>query len=406
VAHAEVSGRFRRAWALHVLLVFLASRIISTAILAWFAVHQGPSQWTGERTDFLTFSNLWDGRWYEIVAYYGYPAALPVGESGHVTENAWAFMPAYPLLVRGLVELSGLPFDLVAVVLAVACAFGSALVLHRLMSTWLPSGWALAVVALYCCNPVSPILQVAYAESMHALLLTTALLLLVRRRYLAMLPVVALMAITRPSGLAFALAMAGHVAYRWWASRPARGDRREGFPAVEFWAASLVGLVSALVALAWPLAAAIATGSLTAYTDTELAWRSGYIGHQELVPFTPWFQGAAWWAEFNGLPAWLGVVVLVVALALVVAAMRSPWMRRLGPDVRIWVGAWLVYLLAVFFPQSSTWRLLFPAFPVLGALAVPRSRLLIAATLVVFVVAQWFWVAGMWAVSEHDWTPP
>ena len=48
---------------------------------------------------------------------------------------------------------------------------------------------------------------------------------------------------------------------------------------------------------------------------------------------------------------------------------------RLGVDIRLWLGSYALYLLAVFFPQSSTFRLLAPMFPILGALAVPRSRL-------------------------------
>ena len=68
---------------------------------------------------------------------------------------------------------------------------------------------------LFCVAPVSPLFQVAYAESLYILLLVTALLLLVERRYGWLFPVVLAMAFTRPSGLAFALALALHVVYRW-----------------------------------------------------------------------------------------------------------------------------------------------------------------------------------------------
>jgi predicted RNA-binding protein YlqC (UPF0109 family) len=47
---------------------------------------------------------------------------------------------------------------------------------------------------------------------MHTFFLTLALYLLVSRRYWQLLPVVGVMALTRPSGLAFALALALHVA--------------------------------------------------------------------------------------------------------------------------------------------------------------------------------------------------
>ena len=103
---------------------------------------------------------------------------------------------------------------------------------------------------------------------------------------------------------------------------------------------------------------------------------------------------------------WLGPVALIAVLALLAAAMFSPWMRRLGIDLRLWIAAWVVYLLAIFFPQSSTWRLLLPATPALAALAVPRSRWIVPVAIGLGIVGQWFWLSGMWAWTVGDWTPP
>ena len=46
--------------------------------------------------------------------------------------------------------------------------------------------------------------------------------------------------------------------------------------------------------------------------------------------------------------------------------------ERDGVDVRFWLASYALYLLAVFFPQSSTFRLLVPMFPLLGVVAQPR----------------------------------
>ena len=46
--------------------------------------------------------------------------------------------------------------------------------------------------------------------------------------------------------------------------------------------------------------------------------------------------------------------------------MFTPAVKRLGVDLRFWVASYALYLLAVFFPQSSTFRLLMPMFPLLG----------------------------------------
>lgn len=392
-------GWWRRWW-VQVLAVVLVARVVTTGILLFFASNQAENAWTGASPSYVDFATIWDGHWYRIIAGWGYPTELPMTDDGHVGENAWAFMPVYPMVVRALMMLTGLDFAIVAVAVSVICSTVAALLFFRLMVQFLPHGSALFAVALFCMNPVAPILQLGYAEAMHAMLLTWALLLLTRRSYWAMAPIVVIMALTRPSGLAFALAMALHVGHRWLTRR------RDPYPAREIVASVAITGIAGVAGLAWLLIAAGVTGSLTAYTDTELAWRSAYIGRGELVPFTPWFQGAVWWSEHLGVPAWAGIAVLVVAILGAAAAIWSPWMRRLGPDIRFWVASWLLYLLAVFFPQSSTWRLLLPAFPALGALAVPRSPVFRGALIAACLIGQVVWIDGMWAVSATDWTPP
>jgi hypothetical protein len=383
-----------------VLAVVLAARAVTTGILLFFAANQGENAWTGASPSYPDFATIWDGHWYRIIAGWGYPGELPITDDGHVGENAWAFMPVYPMVVRGLMAITGLDFAIVAVAVSVVCGTVAALLFFRLMVQFLPAGSALFAVALFCTNPVAPILQLGYAEAMHAMLLSWALLLLTRRSYWAMVPVVVIMALTRPSGLAFALAMGLHVVHRWWTRRTDPFPRREAVAAV-----SVTG-IAGISGFAWLLIAAAVTGSLTAYTDTELAWRSAYVGYGPLVPFAGMLQGASWWAARAGAPEWLGVALLVVVVIALAGALVSPWMRRLGVDIRFWVASWLLYLLAVFFPQSSTWRLLLPAFPALGALAVPVSPVFRVVLILVFTVGQWFWIDGMWAVSETDWTPP
>src|SRR5690606_23928228 len=233
----------------------------------------------------------------------------------------------------------------------------------------------------FCTAPLSPILQVSYAEAMHLFLLFAALLLLVERRYALLVPVVVVMSLTRPSGLAFALLLLLHAIHRFVTRR------RDPFPTIERVEVVIAGLVSFAAGLAWPAAAWIATGELTAYTDTELAWRAAYIGQQHLVPFAAWFQGAAWWSDWWWkLPApWgsvLGAIAVVALVAAFAAFLGSAWMRRLGIEVRFWLASYALYLLAVFFPQSSTFRLLVPLAPALGALAVPRSPVYRAALVV------------------------
>ena len=383
------------AWWARVLVVFVVSRVVTTAILLWFASRQETNAWTGAHPGYLDFAKLWDGHWYFIIAAAGYPADLPVTDDGHVGESAWAFMPAYPMLVRLLMFATGLDFRVLAVFVSLAFALGTALLFYRLMNLVLPQGTALFAVVLYCFAPLSPILQVSYAESMHAFFLTLALYLLLKRDYWMLLPVVVVMSLTRPSGLAFALAMGLHVVHRWMTRD------RDPLPRRELVASVTVGAVSVVSGFAWLLIAAVATGSLSAYTDTELAWRAPYIGYRELVPLTPWVLGADFW-----LPGGLGVVLLILLVGVFVAFMFSPWVRRLGVDIRFWVAGYVLYLLAVFFPQSSTFRLLLPIFPLWGAVAQPKSWVYRLVVVLLCVAGQAGWIYIAWWVDGYDWTPP
>jgi len=382
-------------WWTRVMVIWALSRVVTTTLMLILASVQGQNAWTGANPNYADFANMWDGRWYNIVAVYGYPAVLPVTDAGQIGENAWAFMPGYPAVARLLMVLSGQEWAPVSVFVSVAFSFGTALLFYRLMNRVLDSSTALFSVVLFCVAPLSPMLQVGYAESMYLFFLTLALLLLLQRRYVLLFPVIAVMALTRPSGLAFALALGLHVIYRF----VTRG--RDPFPVRERVLAAGVAVFSGVMGLAWPAIAWIATGSMTAYVDTELAWRAPYIGYQELVPFTAWFQSGVWWL---GSPR--GIVVVVALIAGFTLFLFTPAVRRLGVDLRLWVASYGLYLLAVFFPQSSTFRLLMPLFPLLGAVAVPKHPLYRVGIVLLLIAGQWGWLLICWGVDGQDWTPP
>ena len=382
-------------WWGKVIAIFVVSRIVTTALLLVFAAMQDANAWTDAAPDYFSFASLWDGHWYYLISVVGYPADLPFTDAGQVAENAWAFMPGYPVTVAALAFITGIPFAVAAVFVSTAFALGTSLVFYRLLVKSLPSGTALFSVVLFCFAPLSPILQVAYAESMHLFFLAVALLLLVERRYVLLLPVIAVMSLTRPSGLAFALALLLHVVYRWVVRA------QQPFPAGERLASVVAAAFSALMGITWTVVAALTTGSPSAYTDTELAWRSAWVGAGPFVPFAGWVQGANWW-----VPAPFGPVLLGLVVATFGVALFTPAVRRLGPDLRLWTVSYVVYLLAVFFPQSSTFRLLVPLFPLLGAVAQPRSVAYRVILVLIFIAGQVGWIYIAWWVDGYDWTPP
>lgn len=409
VAHTVPVGLVVRMrvvpWWGRVLAVFAASRVVTTIIMLGWASVEKQNFETGPHPDYVTFANIWDGRWYALVAYSGYPTTLPLDDTGHVAQNAWAFLPAYPALVGLFSRPTGIPFSVVGIFVAVAFALAAALVFYRLMVRFLPSGTALYATALLCFGPVSPVFQVSYAESMALFLLLCALVLLLERNYLTLLPIVGVWAFTRPGAIAFALLLLAHLVHRFLTRRD------DPFPWGERIRLVVAGLVTAALGFAWPVIAWIATGNRDAYTDTELAWRASYIGYSDLVPFTAWFQGVRWWMTHEwGVSddvARVLSVVGVVALAVgVLAALFTPWARRIGVDLRLWLASYVVYLLAVFFPQSSVFRILLPMAPALGAFAVPKSRIYRTLLILLGIVGQVLWIYAVWWIDVYDWTPP
>jgi hypothetical protein len=391
-------------WWVQVLLVFAASRVVTTVILLAFAAAQQQNSWTGPHPDYFSFASIWDGHWYYIVAVSGYPTTLPIGADGHVAQNAWAFLPAYPGVVRVLMG-SGGSWEVVSVVVSVAFAAGAALVFSRLMTRVLPAGTALFATVLLCTAPLSPILQVAYAESMGLFFLLLALLLLLDRRYLLLIPVVAVLGFTRPGAIAFAALLLFHLIHRF-ATR--RRDPLTGGAVLRI---VVAGLASFVVGIAWPVIAGLVTGDRAAYTDTELSWRVLYLGHyDELVPFQGWIEGADWWLRWIHVPfpasLVLGCAGLVLLVAILVVLLFTPWARRLGVDLRFWLVGYGLYLLAVFFPQSSVFRVLVPLAPGLGAFAVPQNRVWRASLVVLGILGQIGWIYIAWWVDGYDWTPP
>jgi hypothetical protein len=105
--------------------------------------------------------------------------------------------------------------------------------------------------------------------------------------------------------------------------------------------------------------------------------------------------------------AWpLGIAAVLVIVAGFGLFLLSRWAKPLGTDLRFWMLSYALYLLAVFFPQSSTFRLLVPLAPGLGALAIPEHRVYRVALVVAGILGQIGWLYIAWWVDGQDFTPP
>lgn len=391
MAHRAASAVRGWPWWLQVTALYGGSRLVTACIFMAAALHQGPNPWFPPKPDYWNFINIWDARWYAQVIANGYPSVLPTDAAGNVQENTWAFYPLFPALAGGLSRLTGLNPAAALTLVAMLAGWGAALAVYALFRQKTPHAPAMWGVAFFSVFPVSAVLQVPYAEPLSLLLLAGALLLVVRRRYLGAAPVVVLLCLSRPVGVPFA-AMLGLLLVFHAAGNLRRG--RQGTPAENIHSvkdlAALTGLaaVAGLSALAWPAAAWAATGDLQAYTKTETVWRG-----RDLVPFKPWFDTGV---DLFG-PV-LGVLAPLVFVALFGVMLFLPPVVRLGVELRLWCACYMGYLLAFLHPQTSTFRMLLPLFPLaLGTVFLSRSRAYRGTVVAMFLLLQIVWIVWLWA---------
>ncbi|PRA82924.1 hypothetical protein [Microbacterium sp. MYb66] len=405
MAHLALSAARRWAQApiaLRIAVVYLAARITTTGLLLVAASLSTSFSRFGADAGLIDFVLGWDAQWYWLVAESGYPTELPLTDSGEVAENAWAFMPVFAYAAKALGFLLG-SWGAGALLLSLTAGYLACLALHRLLRDRVGASAATWAVVFFAAGPIAAMFQVGYAETLFLLLLFLALDATTRRNYSWLYILIPVMAFTRPGILAFALYLGLHGVLRWL--------RRKEDPLTGREVAHILalGALATAAGFAWQLIAGIATGDPGAYLATELAWRRHWIvgGVQGFVPFEGWVQASQFWFAQWGMPQWWGPIALVLlVIGATATLLYSPQVRALGPDLRLWSASYLLYLLAVFFPQSSTFRLLLPLSPLWGAVAVPRSRLWRIGILAACLVGQWFWIYHVYALGSTFWQVP
>ena len=381
-----------RSWPgwVQALAVYAVARLVGFLVLERVARFQVANPWTDARPGYFPFAGIWDGDWYRRIAEHGYPLPLPRGADGLPVQSEWAFYPGYPMLVRGVQELTGASWTVAAPLVSLLLGAGAVVVIHRLFARLAGSWPAMTGVALVSFFPTAVVLQVAYTEALALLALAGSLYLLVTRRYLWAIPVVAVLGLSRAVALPLAVVVAVHLLVRW------RHRATDPFGPAERLKVLLLGAFSVAAGLAWPLFVGLSTGSIGAYTEVQGAWRGG-----STVFLRPWWSMAQYVAG-----PWVGPAVLVT---LVVAT--TWWILRrgrvAGPELQAWCLAYLAYLLVVVDPFTSLFRFLLLLFPVALMVAVGvRSRAHLLTWVFAFVSLQVIWVAWLWRFTPPSDFPP
>ena len=364
-----------------------------------------------------------DAGWYQGIYKEWYPTELPLRADGSVSFNSWAFMPLHSIISGKVADIFGIEYRLAAVGVSLAAGLALAVVLYRLFIgslNWRDRGvfdtralvgdesrnrialWALAV---YAFSPASPIFVTGYAEALSTLLLALSVWCVARERYILLLPVALLAALSRPLGVPL-----GAFVGLWWLwctvsdYLARRSDEPSQSVLSDAWAAfrgrfgQLLGaLLGCSFAFVHPLHAALYTGRIDAYFATELGWskRKPSEGHQYIIQ---WINQH--YHYFGGM-----IPKIVVAILFVVAMMGFYyWISRkfsrtlIHPALWLWTACYMGYLFVFWLPISYTNRILLPLFPLslLIAAYVPKSRMYRLLLVLMGLLGSALWMRLLW----------
>lgn len=397
-------------WLWRVTLVYFGTRLFTLLLFALLMLIQ-PSisgYWpqAGPQPTLFEYLNIWDADWYRKIYEFGfgpaqgYPRVLPLTADGFVSENAWAFMPGFPFLVRLINAVTTVPWAILAPLVSTAFGWVFSVYAYRLFSRRFNANVSLWSLLLLLISAASPILQTGYAESMGLALLAIALWMIVERKYLLAIVPLGVMAFTRPGAIAMAAALGGIFVTRWWQSR----RRGVEFAIDERIRMAILGCSTFILGLGWSQFSSWYTGVPETYLKTELYWRLWIIPGEKFVPFEGWLKAGGFY-----FGSFLGPTVVLALLGFVAMLMFTKSVRDLGLEMRWWAVGYLLYLVAVFYPQSSTFRLLLPAFVLFGAFG--RStyydkKWIKWSIVVVSILTQILWLAVAWRFEHPDFTPP
>lgn len=391
-----------RPW-VRVVAVAALARVVSGVVFVVVARGQVANGWTPAHPGYLQYTGvMWDATWYRGIAEHGYPADLPIGADGHVQQNAWAFFPLFPLLVRAVLAVTPGSWAVVAPLVATVLGLLAMLVVHAVVAEALAGRpeddrvrrvAPLLTVALLATSASAPVLQVAYTESLALLLVACALWCVQRERYALTAVAAVALGFTRAVALPLALVVLVHAASR----------LRDGrsFPLAQKVQVTALAVLTAASGFAWPLLVGRFTHVADAYTRTQGAWR----GRREVVPLLPWLDIARW------LTGGWAPLVLGLLLVLAVLGMATRAVRELGPVLRAWLVGYVGYLVVVTEPGSSLGRFAILAFPAWAGLAVAAARsrhprVWSVLLILLGLVGQVLWIGVIWRFTPPaDWPP-
>jgi len=169
---------------------FLLSRVV-VVIAAVIAA------WRVPRLHLVQAITGWDGQWYTKIAQHGYPHGLFNEGDG----SRWAFFPAYPAMVRGTVDLTGLSYGNAELALSFLFGLTSVVAIWLAVRSVFGPRIADRSALLYVCFPASYVLSMAYTEALFLTAAAGCLYALSRRMWMTAATFAVIGSLTRSFGV-------------------------------------------------------------------------------------------------------------------------------------------------------------------------------------------------------------
>jgi hypothetical protein len=347
------------------LAIYAATRAVQLVLIAWMLPPGGGTI----RSRLL----VWDAGWFVQLARDGYPHGYTRDATGHLIGNGLAFFPGYPLTVRFVHDLTRLDLSTAALALSwVAGAVATVLVCalgRRLYDMRVATAWAV----LFCAQPMSVVVSMAYSEALFVALVAAALLATHKRAWLAAGSLGLAAALTRPTGAALAIALAVAAAADVINRRPDR------WRAVGAAVAALAGVPAYL----WWVGQRV--GTWHAWFDIQTAgWGSTFdFGLGTLRFIHDALRAGEGWIQVS-----VALMLIFAVVSAVLAITRRVWPPLLGYGLTA-----LVLVICQDGYYHSKPRLLVPVLVILvpAALALARTR-----TRTAVLVLTGYALFGLW----------
>lgn len=375
-AAERIRAAARRAWP--AVAVYLAIRVVSCVVYAVLTYAFGAKAHSGRPL----FTAV-DGGWYHLIGTYGYNTEV----SAHYFGSVFGFFPLYPGLMHYGSDVTGLPVNVVGLIVTWLSAAAAAWGLFEVGRLLHDPRTGIVLAALWAVAPSAIIQSMLYADTLAVALSVWALYALLRRWWLTAGICAALAGLTRPTA-ASVVAVVGLGAI------VAVVRRQDG------WRPWIGGLLAPTGLIAFFLYVDSRTNSLTGYfKEQKDGWGSYFDGGRST--FSRLAHGLMLSTGYATEARIITTAVLVLVPILIVVQIltRQPWQFIAYTIISCVVVYGTVHI------YTTSPRELLPLFPLLIPpavyLAKPERRVLAYSVIGVLAVASGWYAGYVTVMTGH-----